>query len=251
MYSVAYCSLAPSGTVALGFTLQRLGELFLIALAFTTQTVYPIAIIVNFFNNGVDTCPRRAEPFLRFLALKLSLLFAAVSFLVCHGKLRGLLFLFRFCPIDGRRSLVFLGIVGQLIGITTASVAEFLLFVSIDPEATKRLYLTILFVSLTMQFTLHLDARLVSSSQSNSVGEVIDAIGADELILGGSGTVVKKAVDEKDDSAGSVGEDEHVSVLPKATAAAVEEFRSMGNIVAGTIVLALGGALSIAVAICI
>jgi len=224
IYSVHYLNVESSSTTKFCCcSAQWLGELLICLVAFSIQTIFPIAIIWNFFDDGNTVCPKRASPVLRFLAFMLSVLFAIVSYLVCEGKLRALLFLYRFCPIKGRGSILLFGIAGNLIGMMTASSAQFFLFMAVDPFDTERLYLTMLFVSLTMQATLQMDSRLVSSAQAALVEKVAGIIGSDDLILGGAGMQAKKA--SKVDGGGAGGE--ILSTMPRTTAIAVDGFRRL------------------------
>jgi len=246
VYSVGYCSFASP------FSSERAGELFIVALAFTLQTVYPIAIITSFFKREEqEMCPRRAGSMLRFLAVITSLLFSAVSSLFVQGKIQGLLFLYRFCPIRGRRVWLLLGLLGQLVGMITALLAQYFVFVSIDPLETEQLYMRILLVSLTMQFTLNLDIRLVSSFQKNHVKEVVDVIGEDHLILGGAGVTLTAAILDVSVTATQDEDDSQKDVMPHVTAMAVEEFRFWTNLLRGTVFCGMGVAFSIGVALCI
>ena len=210
-------------------------EVFMTVIVVMIQAVLPAAIIVQTMQNEdagtglLDMCPHNSDPFARIAAFLLSAYFGITTLQICQGKLRGIVFLLVFCPLQGfRRHILLFSAVSQFVGILLANVAQFLVFIQTGDAS----YLRLMFVSLAMQFSLHVDSRLKSSHQDDLIGDAIKEIGQDKYLGGGAG----------------VGcQDE---VMPYSTAFLIHRVRQMQIVVERSLVF-LGAVLSVAVTVCI
>jgi hypothetical protein len=72
-------------------------------------------------------------------------------------------------------------------GIFMANIAELVLFVDASNDDTPPSFVSLLFLSLTMQFTLQVDSLLISAAQADKLEDVVDMISADHLFDNGAG----------------------------------------------------------------
>jgi len=157
------------------YALASLIALFLFTFgAIVIQTVIPIAIIITLELPNV--CPNRADPLTKFIGLILCLFFVVVTISVCMGKMRGMAFLRLFCAGHGDvgfgRLFLDLGILSNLVSMVAACAAQFLFFI----RNADRDYVSLLFGSLSMQFVLAADQRILTKAWSSSTDKQIEAL---------------------------------------------------------------------------
>lgn len=144
------------------FSIRAISGWLLVSISIVVQIVIPLSIIVsaqpvaNIEENKI--CPRRSDGLTKFLAFMLSIYFVVLTLGLCTNKLRGLNFLNLFVALDPmRRFCIQAGILAQCIGIMTASLAQYLLFIGNGDS-----YVRLLLQSLAMQFCLTVDQNIVN-----------------------------------------------------------------------------------------
>jgi len=109
--------------------------------------------------------------------------------MTCQGKLRGIMFLLNFVPLEGcRYHILFFAAVSNFLGAILASMAQYLLFIQRGDSS----YFLLLVSSLTMQFTLQVDMSFKSASEKERTDKAIAAISKDEFLGGGVGVGADK-----------------------------------------------------------
>lgn len=154
----------------------------MVAISIVVQIAIPLGIIVTLQPvasiDGNKICPRRSDGLTKFFAFILSIYFVALTLGLCTNKLRGLNFLNFFVRLDPMRQFcIQFGIFAQCIGIFTASLAQYLLFIG-NGDSFVRLLLQ----SLAMQFCLTVDQNIVNHQVGAWTTKRLKAITGNECL---------------------------------------------------------------------
>jgi len=127
------------------------------------QIVVPLAIVTT-LPSPDGLCPNQAIVLTKIIGFTLCLLFVVLTISMCSNKLRGLGFLKLFCSHDEKvgwnRYFVDLGILSNLISMGASGIAQYLLFI----RNSQKDYVLLLLQSLSMQFVLTVDEKLMTKS---------------------------------------------------------------------------------------
>ncbi|CAJ1970479.1 unnamed protein product [Cylindrotheca closterium] len=149
----------------------------LMLVALVIQTVIPIAIALVIQEEIPSVCPNRADPLTKFIGFFLCMYFVVLTSSMCTGKVRALAFLRLFCSRQGDLGsaplFLDLGILVNVVSMGAAGTAQYLLFIR---NAQDRDYVTLLLQSLSMQFVLTADEKLLTRSWGASTKQGVEAL---------------------------------------------------------------------------